>query len=132
MNCAARLVMNSFADIWLAYGQSDEFSFVLSRDSNLYNRRSDKISSVICSSFTSAYMHFFKSYMGYDLEIPFLPVFDSRCICYPDLPTLRDYLAWRQVDCHINNLYNTCFWSLVHSGVSNNEAEKQLSPTNVF
>ena len=27
---------------------------------------------------------------------------------------------------HINNLYNTCFWSLVGAGVSNSDAEKQI------
>lgn len=29
---------------------------------------------------------------------------------------VRDYFAWRQADCHINNLYNTCFWALVADG----------------
>jgi tRNA(His) guanylyltransferase len=62
--------------------------------------------------------------MGKKLEMPFIPAFDARCVCYPDIAILRDYLAWRQVDCHINNLYNTCFWTLVKSGVSRNEAEK--------
>lgn len=31
---------------------------------------------------------------------------------YPSVETLRDYINWRQVDCHINNLYNTTFWAL--------------------
>lgn len=46
------------------------------------------------------------------------------CVCTyvrtfqcPLLPTLSG---------HINNLYNTCFWSLVNSGVSNSEAQKQI------
>lgn len=38
----------------------------------------------------------------------------------PLLPTLSG---------HINNLYNTCFWSLVNSGVSNSEAQKQIKDT---
>jgi len=29
---------------------------------------------------------------------------------------VRDYFAWRQADTHINNLYNTTFWSLVQQG----------------
>ncbi|KAF5175728.1 tRNA(His) guanylyltransferase [Thalictrum thalictroides] len=41
------------------------------------------------------------------------PSFDGRVVCYPSNVNLRDYLAWRQVDCHINNQYNTCFWMLV-------------------
>jgi len=39
-------------------------------------------------------------------------------------------MSWRQVDCHINNLYNTTFWSLVlKGGMSNTEAEKELQGT---
>ena len=40
------------------------------------------------------------------------------------LPTLS------QADCHINNLYNTTFWSLVQRGdLSNHEAEQRLKGT---
>ena len=28
---------------------------------------------------------------------------------------IKDYMRWRQVDCHINNLFNTTFWALVQS-----------------
>lgn len=27
------------------------------------------------------------------------PYFDGRSVCYPSSEILRDYLAWRQVDC---------------------------------
>ena len=27
---------------------------------------------------------------------------------------------------HINNVYNTCFWALVHNGMSNTDAVKRL------
>ena len=36
---AARAVIEQYNDIALAYGQSDEFSFLIARDSLLYNRR---------------------------------------------------------------------------------------------
>ena len=56
-----------------------------------------------------------------------MPVFDARCVLYPNKETLRDYLNWRMVDCHINNLYNTCFWALVLEGKkSRKEAEEIL------
>lgn len=42
-----------------------------------------------------------------------LPFFDSRIVCYPTDTAVKDYLRWRQVDAHINNLYNTTFWLLV-------------------
>jgi tRNA(His) guanylyltransferase len=57
------------------------------------------------------------------------PYFDGRVVCYPNLKTIRDYLAWRQVDCHINNQYNTCFWSLVKSGKTEKEAQQALKGT---
>lgn len=50
-------------------------------------------------------------------------------VIYPNEKVLHDYLCWRQVDCHINNLYNTCFWTLVGEGKSEREAEKILRVT---
>ena len=43
MNLAALKVVETFKDIFLSYGQSDEYSFVFRKDTKLYNRRSDKI-----------------------------------------------------------------------------------------
>ena len=38
--------------------------------------------------------------------------------------------SWRQADCHINNLYNYIFWTLVlKGGMSRNAAEKKLAGT---
>ncbi|CAD8128816.1 unnamed protein product [Paramecium sonneborni] len=130
MSFSACVVMETFSDIQIAYGQSDEFSFVLSKDSELYNRRSDKIATCICSTFTSVYALNFEKFMKKPLQFPCIPIFDARCVCYPDLQNIRDYMSWRQVDCHINNLYNTCFWGLVQKGMNKQEAEKTLSGTN--
>lgn len=57
-------------------------------------------------------------------------MFDSRIVLYPNEKCLKDYFKWRQVDCHINNLYNTVFWCLVKSGKSNTEVENMLKVTN--
>jgi tRNA(His) guanylyltransferase len=57
-------------------------------------------------------------------------MFDGRVICYPTDEILKDYLSWRQADCHINNLYNTCFWNLVNqAGRTPKEAESDLKGT---
>jgi tRNA(His) guanylyltransferase len=129
MNKAAQSVMEAFQDIWLAYGQSDEYSFVLRKNSNLFNRRAEKISTTITSCFASAFVLHFKSIFG-DKELKEVPMFDGRCVCYPDERILKDYLTWRQVDCHINNLYNTCFWCLVQKdNLSTEEAHKRLKGT---
>ena len=37
MNKAAKEVMNNFHDIVIAYGQSDEYSFVFSKKAKLFN-----------------------------------------------------------------------------------------------
>lgn len=59
-----------------------------------------------------------------------MPTFDGRAVCYPSESNLRDYMSWRQVDCHINNLYNTAFWTLVLKGdMTPKEAEQKLSGT---
>lgn len=39
MSKAAETVMEEFKDIVIAYGQSDEYSFVFKKTTNVYNRR---------------------------------------------------------------------------------------------
>jgi len=36
------------------------------------------------------------------------PYFDARAVCYTNLKTIRDYLAWRQVDCKLLQLQRVC------------------------
>lgn len=126
MNYAASCVMKEFNEIILAYGQSDEFSFVFHRTADVYNRRASKILSNVNSLFTSSYVFHWNRWFGeYKLKYP--PCFDARVILYPTIENLKDYLSWRQADVHINNLYNTCFWNLVLTkGLTNQEAEERL------
>lgn len=128
MNKAAAHLMADaeLNDIVMGFGNSDEFSFVLSRRSELFGRRSSKIVSTFASAFSSAYVFFWKECFP-DTKLEYPPVFDCRVVLYPTDQNLRDYLAWRQADCHINNLYNTCFWSLVNlAKKSPAEAEEAL------
>eukprot|EP00128_Syssomonas_multiformis_P001814 Colp12_sorted_trinity150504_noHs@18769 len=128
MNFCAQQTMNEFKDITMAYGESDEYSFILRKDTTLFNRRASKISTNIVSFFSSCFVFYWTKFFGtYELKYP--PTFDARVVCYPSEKNLRDYLSWRQADCHINNLYNTCFWALVHSGQTNKEAEDTLKGT---
>ena len=39
MTRAAQNVMEDFKDIVIAYGQSDEYSFIFHKSTNIYNRR---------------------------------------------------------------------------------------------
>ncbi|XP_058442807.1 probable tRNA(His) guanylyltransferase [Malaya genurostris] len=129
MNLAAVTVMQQFNEIVFSYGQSDEYSFIFRRSTSIYGRRRDKLISYVGSLFTSAYL-FNWHFIFKDTNIlKYPPVFDSRAVLYPTDKNLRDYVSWRQADVHINNLYNTTFWNLVASGLSNAEAEKQLRGT---
>ncbi|OAP65061.1 hypothetical protein AYL99_01033 [Fonsecaea erecta] len=55
MNAAATHVVAAIPDIVLAYGVSDEFSFVFHRAATLFDRRRDKLVSTVVSAFTAAY-----------------------------------------------------------------------------
>lgn len=118
MNRCAIEVMKDIKDIILAYGQSDEYSFIIPKTSNLYSRRSrlvssekligyviltflsSKISSTIVSLFASNYVMHWAEYFGQD-KLQYAPCFDSRTVCYPNDKVLRDYLSWRQADCNV-------------------------------
>lgn len=65
-------------------------------------RRASKLVSTIASCFTGNYVRLWPQLMrGRPLRDT--PVFDGRAVVYPSLGVLRDYLAWRQADTHINN-----------------------------
>ncbi|KAL2419581.1 tRNA(His) guanylyltransferase [Exophiala dermatitidis] len=142
MNAAAQYVVTSIPEIVIAYGVSDEYSFVFHRSTNLFERRAAKLVSTVVSAFTAAYVKLWPEVFGgrseegeegregEGLSLSMLPTFDGRAVCYPSWENLRDYLSWRQVDCHINNLYNTTFWTLVQQGgMSLTAAEEFLKGT---
>nr|XP_027078826.1 tRNA(His) guanylyltransferase 1-like isoform X2 [Coffea arabica] len=128
MNSCAVAVVEEFNDVVFSYGVSDEYSFVLKKNSCFYERHASEIVSAIVSFFSSVYVMKWKLYFA-QKEMKYPPYFDGRAVCYPSIDILQDYLAWRQVDCHINNQYNTCFWMLVKSGKSKSEAQNCLKGT---
>jgi len=129
MNQCAQEVMKEYRDIVISYGQSDEYSFVFRRRTTQFSRRKSKLITNIVSLFSSSFVFHWKSYFPQtDMQYP--PSFDGRAVVYPARDNIRDYLSWRQADCHINNLYNTCFWALVQQGgMTNKEAERKLKDT---
>lgn len=130
-NAAALNVKRSIKDVFLAFGESDEYSFVLKPDTTLFNRRESKLVSTFASTFTAHYIQLWpKFFPDVELQIKNLPTFDCRAVVYPNLKVLKDYVSWRFVDTHINNLYNTSFWTLVlKGGLSTRDAEKRLMGT---
>ncbi|KAK5702700.1 tRNA-His guanylyltransferase [Elasticomyces elasticus] len=130
MNAAATEVVRSFGDVAIAYGQSDEYSFIFHESTSLFERRAAKLATSVATAFTAEYcMQWTTFFPSLPLTRPY-PTFDGRCVCYPKRAILRDYLSWRQADCHVNNLYNTTFWSMVlKGGMSTTEAEQALKGT---
>jgi len=157
MDAAAVEVLKVFGDVRIAFGESDEYSFVFHKGTSLYNRRASKLSSLVVSCFSSAYTRYWGEHLP-GTPLRSTPVFDARAICYPSDQSLRDYLAWRQVDTHINNQargpwfgwklsitqpfnpqpsnpstvpqYNTCYWALrQQGGKSAQEAQLALKGT---
>ncbi|XP_047411772.1 probable tRNA(His) guanylyltransferase isoform X1 [Sciurus carolinensis] len=131
MNKCAQTVMEELEDIVIAYGQSDEYSFVFRRKSNWFKRRAsthwpyhgiELISYIFFSCSTQRALHL--------QPLLYPPGFDGRVVVYPSNQTLKDYLSWRQADCHINNLYNTVFWALIQqSGLTPVQAQERLQGT---
>ncbi len=66
-------------------------------------RRSSKLVSLVGSCFTSHYVMSWPALMGAARPLQAAPMFDARAVLYPSEAMVRDYLAWRQVDTHINN-----------------------------
>ncbi|KAJ5767354.1 uncharacterized protein N7511_004970 [Penicillium nucicola] len=131
MNAAAVEVMKELPDLCIGYGVSDEFSFVFHPNCQLFERRNGKLVTTIVSTFTAHYIFKWSEYFpSTPLQPSLLPSFDGRAVIYPNSRILRDYMSWRQVDCHINNLYNTTFWTMVLQGEMNNtDAELELKGT---
>jgi tRNA(His) 5'-end guanylyltransferase len=68
-------------------------------------RRASKIISTITSCFSGNYVRLWPQFFP-DTPLRYTPVFDGRAVSYPSLKVLKDYLAWRQADTHINNQVN--------------------------
>lgn len=129
MVACASAVCSKFRDIRMAFGQSDEFSFVLPKSCTLWKRRSSKLMSSFSSFFAASFVFLWPKFFP-DSPLQEAPAFDARCICFPSDTILRDYLSWRQADTHINHLLNCCFWALVEKkGFSPADAQTKINGT---
>lgn len=108
MDACAEAVMKEFGDIRIAFGQSDEFSFVFHKHTTLYKRRAFKLVSVVVSLFSATFVQQWPIFFP-ETQLQYLPMFDGRSVCYPNEKVLRDYLSWRQVwqpNCELK--WHTC------------------------
>lgn len=109
---AKQVVRTYKGHIPLAYGHSDEFSFLIRSSSSLLSRRVYKITSMLPVIFATFYNSNWDRFFGDSDKGPVTKKrydawFDARPKEYPNYSAVIDYFRWRQIDCHINNLYNT-------------------------
>jgi len=83
MNKCAHHVMSDYGDVVLAYGESDEYSFILKPSTTLYRRRASKIQSSFVSLFSSCYVYYWPSVFPASRPLKYPPSFDARVVCYP-------------------------------------------------
>ena len=103
---SAKQVINAYkGHIPLAYGHSDEFSFLIKSTSRMLSRRSSKINSMLAAVFATAYNTEWDKFL--DTPRRYNAWFDAKSFPYPTYQKTINYFRWRQVDCHVNNLYNT-------------------------
>lgn len=113
MTESAKHLMRQFkGHIPLAYGHSDEFSFLIRSTSILMNRRMFKLTSMLPVVFATFYnsnwdRFFADETLGEPTTRKYDAWFDARPKEYANYNAVINYFKWRQVDCHINNLYNT-------------------------
>ena len=80
--------MKEFNEIAVAYGQSDEYSFVFRRSAQVYNRRASKIMTNIASLFSSSYVFYFPEFFP-EKKLMYPPAFDARVVLYPTDDNLK-------------------------------------------
>lgn len=77
MNAAAKHTLTTLPDLALAYGHSDEYSFVFARDTTLFDRRAAKLVSTVVSTFTAAYVFLWPQYMNVERSDEKIKISDS-------------------------------------------------------
>ena len=121
MNSCAVEVLEEYADVVLAYGFSDEYTFVFKKTSKFYERRASKVLSIFTSFFSSIFVRKWDEFFPYK-ELQCSPSFHGRVIARASVEALQVYLLWRQNICHLTNLHEQCLWRLVERGMNGKEA----------
>lgn len=97
-----KIMTESGIKIIYGYTESDEISLLFHKYDESFNRRTNKIISVLPSLASSI----FTKKTGY------LCAFDCRISQLPSLEDVLDYFRWRQNDSHRNALNGYCYWTL--------------------
>lgn len=95
MNKCAKHIMMTYKEITLAYGCSDEFSFVFRKTTGIFDRDGDRILATLVSLFSSAFLFFFPKYFD-KVRMIIIPSFAGKVNLYPGLGELKAYISSRQ------------------------------------
>ncbi|MED6219231.1 hypothetical protein PIB30_033937 [Stylosanthes scabra] len=125
INSCAVSELEEYADIVLAYGFSDEYTFVFKKTSKFYDRRASKVLSIITSFFSSIFVTKWSGFFP-QKELQYSPSFHGHVTSCASVDVLQAYLLWRQNTCHVTNQYDQCFWRLVEDGKDVREAHDLL------
>ena len=109
MQCGPRVVY--------AYTQSDEISLLLADENSFFNRRVQKICSVLAGEASAAFT----------LKLGQVASFDCRISQLPDSHAVINYFRWRQEDARRNALNAYCYWSLRRNNTPPDKADDLLS-----
>ena len=118
INKAVKSVMKDFGCLF-AYTESDEVTFLFPKSSELFDRRQEKLVSLVASKMS---VEFAKSKIAKGT----CPTFDARILELPSDDLVIKCFQWRQMDSHRNAISTQCFWRLVKSGESERKATKIL------
>jgi tRNA(His) guanylyltransferase len=97
--CAEDVMQHALPDSLLAYGHSDEFTFVLPSQSTLQQRREHKLVSLASSVMSSSFVLHHSSFFGFSVPPECVPAFHGRVAVLPTQQHVHKYLSWRQADC---------------------------------
>ena len=107
-------LMEQVPDVEVAYTQSDEITLVFGGNTDYFNRRVEKLASVLAARAAG--------FMSMQLGSPV--AFDGRLSVFPTQELVDENLTWRIEDAAKNcrNLY--VFWGLLAQGMSERQATK--------
>ncbi len=122
INKAIKSVMKDFGCLF-AYTESDEATFLFPKQSDLFDRRVEKLVSLVASKMS---VEFARSKIAKGT----CPTFDARIIELPSDDLVISCFQWRQMDSHRNAISTQCFWRLVKGGESERKATRILKGLN--
>lgn len=101
-NIIIHIMQNSGFNILYGYTESDEISFLFDKDTDVFNRRTNKLVSTLASIASSVFTFYTKQIVSFDCRISHLPTIEDAL----------DYFHWRQHDASRNALIGYCYWTL--------------------